>query len=227
MISSVTTRRAARPAATLAIAAAVSGGLLLAPAAAQEQIFDPASSSWISYNPSQLDRGTVGRKGVPQKYKRTEVRFRTGEAPGTIIVDTDKHYLYYVLPGGKAVRYGVGVGREGFAWSGETKVGRKAQWPSWTPPAEMIARDPKLKKYAGGMPGGVDNPLGARALYLYEGNRDSLYRIHGTNEPWSIGQNVSSGCIRMLNDDVEDLYSRASVGSKVVVIQNGGLLSGF
>ena len=118
-----------------------------------------------------------------------------------------------------AVRYGVGVGREGFGWSGTVRVGAMAEWPTWTPPAEMIQRRPELVTYAEtGMAGGPDNPLGARAMYLFDGGRDTMYRIHGTNEPWSIGQNVSSGCIRMLNEDVSDLYSMVQVGAKVIVM---------
>lgn len=139
----------------------------------------------------------------------------TGEAPGTVVVDTGARYLYLVLPDGKAQRYGVGVGREGFGWSGRVAVGRKAEWPSWTPPAEMRKRQPNLPIQ---MAGGPNNPLGARALYLYDGGRDTLYRIHGSNEPWTIGRRVSSGCIRMRNEDVIELYSRVPIGAKVVVL---------
>jgi lipoprotein-anchoring transpeptidase ErfK/SrfK len=122
-----------------------------------------------------------------------------------------------VLKDQLAIRYGVGVGREGFGWSGVVRVGAKQEWPSWTPPAAMIERRPELVAYAAGMPGGPDNPLGARALYLYDGGRDTMFRIHGTNEPWSIGQNVSSGCIRMLNAHVTELYRMARIGTKVIV----------
>jgi lipoprotein-anchoring transpeptidase ErfK/SrfK len=128
------------------------------------------------------------------------------------------------MPDFQAIRYGVGVGRDGFGWSGIVEIGRKAEWPVWTPPAEMIARDPKAAQYASGMPGGVDNPLGARALYLYKDGQDTIYRIHGTNEPWSIGMNISSGCIRMRNPDIEDLYARVPVGTKVIVIMQGPAL---
>ncbi|MEM7567296.1 MAG: L,D-transpeptidase [Pseudomonadota bacterium] len=154
---------------------------------------------------------------VAGTFQRQTVSYSGKEAPGTIIIDTSARHLFLVRPGGKAIRYGVGVGRAGFGWSGSAKIGRKAQWPRWTPPASMIRRQPELAKWAGGMPGGVDNPLGARALYLYRGGRDTLYRIHGTNEPWSIGRAMSSGCIRMLNDDVTHLYGLAKVGAKVVV----------
>ena len=138
----------------------------------------------------------------------------TGEAPGTIVVDPAARYLYLVRSDGMAERYGVGVGREGFGWSGTVKVGRKAEWPKWTPPAEMRKRQPDLPL---SMEGGPDNPLGARALYLYDGGRDTLFRIHGSNEPWTIGHSVSSGCFRMRNEDVIALYSKVGIGTKVVV----------
>jgi len=144
-------------------------------------------------------------------FRRQVVDYRTSEAPGTIIVDTPNTYLYLVMPGGKAMRYGIGVGREGFAWSGTKTVERKAEWPDWTPPPEMIQRQPYLPRFVAG---GETNPLGARALYL----SGSVYRIHGTNAPSTIGTRVSSGCIRMVNEDVMDLYSRVTVGTKVVVL---------
>lgn len=173
--------------------------------------FDAASKQWVSYKLTTEAAGAIARS----KYKRSVVRYRTGEEPGTIIVDTDERRLYYVLDNGKAVRYGIGVGREGFTWSGREKITRKAKWPGWTPPPEMIRREAKKgRKLPGYVPGGPKNPLGARALYL--GGTD--YRIHGTNEDWSIGHAVSSGCIRMLNEDVEDLYERVGVGAKVVVL---------
>jgi lipoprotein-anchoring transpeptidase ErfK/SrfK len=146
------------------------------------------------------------------------VEYASREQPGTIIIDTDKRTLFYVLPEGRAISYGVGVGREGFTWSGVARVGRKAEWPRWIPPAEMVARDPLAAQYADGMPGGRNNPLGARALYLFQGDTDTLFRIHGTREPWTIGYAVSSGCIRMLNREVIDLYRRVEVGTKVVVL---------
>jgi lipoprotein-anchoring transpeptidase ErfK/SrfK len=146
------------------------------------------------------------------------VKYDTKEAPGTIIVDTQNKFLYLVEPEGKAMRYGIGVGREGFQWKGSAKVAMKREWPTWTPPAPMIKRQPELAKYAGGMQPGLNNPLGARALYLYKGGRDSGYRLHGTPEWWSIGKNVSSGCIRLINQDIIDLHDRASVGAKVVVL---------
>ena len=139
----------------------------------------------------------------------------TRQPAGTITVDTSSRSLFYSLGNGEAIRYGVGVGREGFSWRGRAQVGRKAAWPSWTPPAAMLKRRPDLPRF---MEGGIDNPLGARALYLYQGKKDTLFRIHGTNEPWTIGQAVSSGCIRMLNDDVTDLFKRVRVGTRVVVL---------
>jgi len=175
--------------------------------------FDPVSGSFKTID----QRYSTSRK-PPAKYNRQTVRYTGGEAPGTIIIDTRRHFLFYVLPGNRAVRYGVGVGREGFGWSGEVQIARKTEWPRWIPPREMISREPRLKKYAGGMPGGPSNPLGARALYLFDGGRDTLYRIHGTNEPWTIGLNVSSGCIRLVNDDIIDLYRRVKVGTRVKVI---------
>jgi lipoprotein-anchoring transpeptidase ErfK/SrfK len=148
------------------------------------------------------------------------VSYPTNEAPGTIIVNTGERRLYYVLGDGQAIQYGVGVGRQGFQWSGVAKVGAKREWPAWHPPQEMIQRE--LAQYGRQLParmeGGPGNPLGARALYLYENGRDTLYRIHGTNEPRSIGLATSSGCIRMLNEEVIDLYNRVSMGAKVIVI---------
>lgn len=147
------------------------------------------------------------------------VDYRTREKPGTIIIDTRKRRLYFVMRNGKAMEYGVGVGRSGFGWSGTAQVRRKAEWPGWHPPAEMIEREREngreLPEY---MPGGPNNPLGARALYLFQGKRDTLYRIHGTNQPQTIGQAVSSGCIRMINEEVIDLYGRVRMGAKVIVI---------
>ena len=141
----------------------------------------------------------------------------TGEKPGTIVVNTSERHLYLVQEGGQAIRYGVGIGREGFAWSGKAAVGRKAVWPTWTPPKEMQVRQPETQQYANGMPPGLTNPLGARAMYIYQGGRDTLYRLHGTLEVWSIGQAVSSGCVRLLFHDIIDLYGRCPVGTPIVV----------
>ena len=161
--------------------------------------------AWLGY--AATDNGNQVRADL----RRATVNYPTTEAPGTVIVDTQNTYLYYVLGGGQAIRYGIGVGREGFTWSGVKTVERKSEWPDWTPPPEMIARSPYLPRF---MAGGVTNPLGARAMYL----SGSFYRIHGTNAPSTIGSRATAGCIRMVNDDVIDLYERVKVGAKVVVL---------
>ncbi|MCC2097826.1 MAG: L,D-transpeptidase [Hyphomicrobiales bacterium] len=163
----------------------------------------------------QLPRIPISK--VPQKYHRQLIRYETKEKPGTVIVDTDAKFLYYVMDDGRAMRYGIGVGREGFEWSGTARVGMKREWPTWTPPSEMIKREPKLAKYRDGMDPGLRNPLGARAMYLFNKKGDTGYRLHGSPEWNSIGGNVSSGCIRLINQDIIDLYNRASVGAKVIV----------
>jgi lipoprotein-anchoring transpeptidase ErfK/SrfK len=152
--------------------------------------------------------------GFPSEMQRQVVDFQTRFPPGSVVIDTEQTYLYYVLSDGQAIRYGIGVGRDGFTWSGEQAVTRKAEWPDWTPPAGMIDRQPYLPRW---MAGGDGNPLGARAIYL----GSTIYRIHGTNAPATIGQRVSSGCIRMLNADVIDLYNRVSVGTRIVVMRGG------
>jgi lipoprotein-anchoring transpeptidase ErfK/SrfK len=192
--------------------------------AAETQIFDPKTRKWVEYDRKKARSYYAAHKQVPETFRRQVVKFRTAEKPGTIIIDGNQHFLDLVQPGFTAIRYGIGVGREGFGWAGIVRVGRTAEWPTWTPPAEMVARDPNAVKWAGGQPGGPDNPLGARALYLYEGDQDTIYRIHGTPEPWSIGLDVSSGCIRMNNDDIIDLHSRIKVGAKVVVLMQGASL---
>jgi lipoprotein-anchoring transpeptidase ErfK/SrfK len=161
---------------------------------------------------------------IDPAFLRKNVEYVTSEAPGTIVIDTRHKYLYHVEGNGRAERYGVGVGREGFGWSGVATIKNKQEWPDWYPPKEMIERQPEIKKVVTelqsgiGMPGGPHNPLGPRAMYLWQDNKDTLYRIHGTVEPWTIGKNVSSGCIRMINQDVIDLYERTPVGTKVVVL---------
>lgn len=168
-----------------------------------------------SFYPEQVSRNRI----APRQYRRQVVNYKSSEKPGTIIINSRQHFLYYVLGDGKAIRYGIGVGREGFGWKGTVSVGRKAEWPTWTPPPEMVAREKARGRILpASMKGGPNNPLGARALYLYRSGNDTLYRIHGTSEPWTIGLNVSSGCIRMLNKDVVDLYNRTKVGAKVVVL---------
>ncbi|QIB33879.1 L,D-transpeptidase [Ancylobacter pratisalsi] len=161
---------------------------------------------------------------IDPRFLRQEVAYSTREQPGTIVVDPNERFAYLVMSGGRALRYGVGVGKqEGFNFRGEGTIARKAQWPRWTPTPDMIKREPeRYGPYAGGLAGGVDNPLGPRALYLYKDGRDTLYRLHGTVEPWTIGTMVSSGCIRFINQDIIDLYRRVPVGTKVVVLPATG-----
>jgi lipoprotein-anchoring transpeptidase ErfK/SrfK len=174
-------------------------------------LFQQEETRTLSYAPADEVIQEEQAYETPAHLKRQVVNFQTKEAPGTIIIDTSNTYLYLVLGDGRAMRYGIGVGRDGFTWSGTQRITNKAEWPDWRPPSEMLARQPYLPRFVAG---GTHNPLGARALYL--GN--TQYRIHGTNMPQTIGQRVSSGCIRMTNDDVSDLYSRVPVGSKVVVL---------
>lgn len=155
---------------------------------------------------------------ISSRYRRRRVPYDGSEPPGTIVVNTYERYLYLVEGGGEALRYGVAVGEEGLTLKGRATIGRKAEWPSWMPTASMIRRKPHLAQYAAGVSGGPHNPLGAAALYLYRGGQDTLFRLHGTNEPWLIGQAVSNGCIRLTNEDIVDLYSRAPVGTPVLVI---------
>ena len=184
---------------------------------------DALPSPELMYGPKpneQFPLPAIDRSRVEPNYYRKRVHYRTREKPGTIVVDTSSFYLYLVEPNGKAMRYGVGLGRAGFAWSGRAHVGWKQKWPKWTPPDEMIERQPHLKRYSadnGGMPPGLKNPLGARALYIFQDKEDTLYRIHGTPEFWTIGKAVSSGCVRMMNQDVIDLYERVKSGSSIVV----------
>ena len=212
-----------RPSPRATSALILAGALLLAPAllssAASAQVLGFASASRGSFpsdnmltpaQPALSDEGD-GSGVVPERLRRAVIAFDTREAPGTVIIDTGNTALYYVLGQGRAVRYGVGVGREGFTWSGVQTISRKAEWPDWHPPAEMIARQPYLPRFMAGGPG---NPLGARAMYL----GSSVYRIHGTNDPSTIGKFVSSGCIRLTNEDVADLFSRVDVGTRVVVL---------
>lgn len=170
---------------------------------------------------SAADRQAIAETGpgrIAGRYRRQSVSYASSYAPGTVVVDTANRFLYLVEGSGRATRYGISVGVGGFAWSGEASVGLKRPWPKWTPPAEMIARAPNLARYRGGLAGGGINPLGARALYLYQNGRDTLYRLHGTSEWWTIGQSGSSGCIRLLNKDVIDLYEKVPLGARVVVL---------
>ena len=165
---------------------------------------------------------------INNRFLRQEVANSTGVGPGKVVVETSNHYLYFTMPGGRAMRYGVGLGRAGFEWSGAGDIRRKSKWPRWHPPAEMIDREPKLEKFRttynkqtdtweGGMAPGLLNPLGARAHYIYQGKQDTLYRLHGSPEWWSIGKSVSSGCVRLINQDVIDLYRRVPEGAEIVV----------
>jgi lipoprotein-anchoring transpeptidase ErfK/SrfK len=187
---------------------ATSGGLSLAEATA---LYGPAPDE-------KFPIPAVDVSKIDPKYYRRTVRYDTKEAPGTIIVDPGNYYVYRVEGDGKATRYGANVGREGFLWSGEAYVGRKAEWPTWTPPKEMMQRQPEARKYAGGMPGGLDNPLGARTLYLYQNGRYTLYTIYSTSIPESIGTGVTSGCTGLLTQDMIDLYSRTPLKTKVIVL---------
>jgi Uncharacterized protein conserved in bacteria len=177
----------------------------LAQPATAARVYSPELNAWVEEGSIPVH---TPRAGSP--IRKQIVDYDTKYKPGTIVVETGERRLYLVMEGGKALRYGIGVGREGFTWSGSHRITRKAEWPGWTPPPAMRKRVPDLPAY---MPGGPDNPLGARALYI----GSTLYRLHGTSEPWSIGQAVSSGCIRLTNDDVIDLYDRVQVGALVVV----------
>jgi lipoprotein-anchoring transpeptidase ErfK/SrfK len=194
----------------VAIAAALIAGSLPASAEPFSFVSQAREPAQIQVHANQANDGNELR----EEFQRRVIAYSTKEAPGTIIIDTTNTYLYLVLSGGKALRYGIGVGREGFTWSGVKTIERKAEWPDWTPPPEMIARQPYLPRFVAG---GETNPLGARAMYL----SGSMYRIHGTNAPETIGEHVSSGCIRMVNADVIDLYSRVHTGTKVVVLPMG------
>ncbi len=180
----------------------VSGAAVAAPAG---QFFDANTKKWVNFGPSYGGKSPI---------RRTKVRYDGPYSPGTIVVDTNERRLYHVLPGGKAMKYGIGVGKDGFQWAGTHRITRKAEWPGWTPPPQMRARErAKGRILPAHMPGGPNNPLGARALYI----GSTLYRIHGTNQPWTIGSAVSSGCIRLANEDVIHLYKNVTVGSKIVV----------
>jgi lipoprotein-anchoring transpeptidase ErfK/SrfK len=179
----------------------------------------PSSDASLTPRDRQLlASAPYAQASIPEQYRRHIVDYPYKERPGSILVDTDARYLYYVMPGGKAIRYGVAVGEEAMAFSGIATVGRMAEWPDWIPTPEIQAR---LGPYPPRIAGGPANPLGARALYLYEGNKDTLYRIHGTNQPEYIGQAISSGCIRMTNEDVIDLFDRVRQGATVVVLAPG------
>jgi lipoprotein-anchoring transpeptidase ErfK/SrfK len=201
----------------LVLSSAIVLGAVIAANSAQAQTFayfpqqQYAPQQQQDTQPLATDEGVSEDAQLDPRLQRQIVDYRTSEAPGTIIVDTPNTFLYLVMGNGKAMRYGIGVGREGFTWSGSHPIVRKAEWPDWYPPAEMIARQPYLPRMTAGGPG---NPLGARAMYI----GGTEYRIHGTNDPTTIGKNVSSGCIRLTNEDVTDLYERVKVGAKVIVL---------
>ncbi|MBS7542592.1 L,D-transpeptidase [Ancylobacter oerskovii] len=217
------TRRAALIGAPLFLAGCATQGRLPAPTAATP-VVDPR---WAAmYGPVEGEPFPVPAIDISEidpQFLRQEVAFRGADPAGTLVVDPNRRFLYLVRENGRAIRYGVGVGKEeGFNFQGEATIARKAQWPRWTPTPNMIAREPeRYGPYRGGMPGGPTNPLGPRALYLYKDGRDTLYRLHGTTEPYTIGTMVSSGCIRLLNQDIIDLYRRVPVGSRVVVLPAG------
>jgi lipoprotein-anchoring transpeptidase ErfK/SrfK len=172
----------------------------------------PPPEAEIDYPIKPVDPSIIDRR-----YWRQVVEFEENVEPGTIVVDPAAHFLYYARGNRQAIRYGVGVGRDGFSWAGNAEIRMKRRWPRWVPPKEMVARDKRAMKWANGQPGGPGNPLGARALYLYSDGKDTLYRIHGTTEPQSIGKSVSSGCIRMLNEDIANLFDQVEIGTKVQV----------
>jgi lipoprotein-anchoring transpeptidase ErfK/SrfK len=202
-----------------AILLAAAGALISTGACANSFFLFPLSPLVALFTPPQASAVAVpsdpeaeqAKGGLAPRFQRRVVEYRTSAGAGTIVIDTPNTYLYYVLGNGQAVRYGIGVGREGFTWSGTESITRKAEWPDWTPPPQMVRRQPYLPRFVAG---GPHNPLGARAMYL----GGTIYRIHGTNQPETIGTRVSSGCIRMTNEDVIDLYKRAKVGTKVIVL---------
>lgn len=215
----------------LSLAAAAAGGLALpacsttgdpsAVLAPERPASEPSYVSMYRAMPEEdFPIPAVDLTKVDKRFYRQLVDDPTGERPGTVVVDTRSYFLYLVRPGGKAMRYGVGLGRQGFTWSGAGVIQWKQRWPKWTPPAEMIARQPELEKWSadnGGQPPGINNPLGARALYIFQNGQDTLYRLHGTPEYWTIGKAVSSGCVRLINQDIIDLYDRVATPTPIIV----------
>ncbi|MDB5561467.1 MAG: hypothetical protein JWN11_885 [Hyphomicrobiales bacterium] len=198
------------------VGAVLSLSVLLSPAVAagpQQLAFNYPPPAGMTLTDGKPTHGLMlrARRGINPMFLRQIVSYSADEHSGTIVVDTGHKFLYFVLGGGRAIRYGIGTAKTGFEWGGTHQITNKREWPDWTPPSEMLARRPELPRHMGG---GINNPLGARALYIGA----TLYRIHGTNEPWTIGGNVSSGCIRMTNDDVTDLFERVKIGSKVIVL---------
>jgi lipoprotein-anchoring transpeptidase ErfK/SrfK len=223
------TMRSIKPGLALLVLASMGLGGCVTPdrtpqVSARAPVQAPTPGRYASLASEPFQVAAIDTARIPARYLRQEVDFRTAESPGTIVIDTAARHLYFVLPEGRAMRYGVGVGKEGMSWSGVATVGTKRSWPDWYPPKEMIARRPDIEQTirqlpsGRGLPGGDGNPLGARALYLYQDGKDTLYRIHGTLEPYTMGQAVSSGCVRMINQDAIDLFSRVEVGTRVVVL---------
>lgn len=207
----------------------VSGCATTTPPLPEPEVFkprlEPTELTYVNFygpvNDEKFPIPAVNLKKVEKRFYRQQVDYYSTEAVGTVIVDTQNFYLYHIEENGKAMRYGVGLGRAGFEWAGRARIGWKQEWPKWTPPSEMIDRQPELEQYSaenGGMPPGIDNPLGARALYIFRGNVDTLYRLHGSPEYWSIGKAVSSGCVRLMNQDIIDLYRRVATHSEILVI---------
>jgi lipoprotein-anchoring transpeptidase ErfK/SrfK len=194
----------------------------LSPSASNQSLPRTGENVYVATMDAGIEIPALPVEEIPESHRRQVVAYETDQPVGTIIINPKTRLLYYVVGKNKAIRYGISVGRAGFEWSGEAIVAEKKPWPTWTPPKEMIARDPKLAKWEKGQPGGPTNPLGARAIYLTSGGKDYGYRIHGTPEWKSIGRNASSGCIRMINQDVIDLYNRLQGGEKVIVLTASG-----
>ncbi|QUS41737.1 L,D-transpeptidase [Tardiphaga alba] len=200
-----------------ALLAGCAGGGMMSPAG-----FGGSSANYAALNDGAHSLPAIDVSGINPAMLRQRVDYRTREPVGTVVVDTAARHLYLVEGDGKAMRYGIGVGKAGLAFAGSATIKRKAEWPHWSPTENMMNREPaRYRHLAGGMVGGLENPLGPRAMYLYQGDRDTMFRIHGTTEPETIGTAVSSGCIRLMNQDVIDLYNRVKIGSRVVVIQSG------
>lgn len=223
MHQSLTRKLAALPAALALFALAACVDPTVSPSASNQNLPKPDENVYVASMDAGIQIPALPVEQIPETHRRQVVAYETDQPPGTIIINPKTRLLYYVTGKNKAIRYGISVGRAGFEWSGEAIVANKKPWPTWTPPPEMIARDPaKYSKWANGQPGGPTNPLGARAIYLTSGGKDYGYRIHGTPEWKSIGRNASSGCIRMINQDVIDLYNRLQGGEKVIVLTASG-----
>ena len=206
---------------TMMQGASISRRSLIRGAAASLLAMPAVSAAWADSADDFHPLPPFDYSKTPEAFRPAILNYKGRQRSGTVIVDTAARQIYLVLEGGKAMRWGCAVGKDGFRWAGLADVGRKVMWPRWTPPKEMIERSPEKAKWANGMPGGPENPLGARALYRFQNGNDTLFRIHGTTEPKSIGTNASSGCIRMINQDVVELFRRAPIGARVVVLVEG------